>query len=235
MSTAKFSVVILTKNSDKHLEACLASAAFADEVLILDSGSTDNTLTIAEQMGVRIEHAKWLGFGLQKARAVNLATYDWVFVLDSDEQITKALANEIRTVLHNPDYYVYKVPRLNRFFGRWIYHGGLYPDMTIRLFNRKHAHFNERAVHEKVVTLKPVGALKSDIRHEAYDSIDAFIQKQNRYALLSAKKRSVIKACLSSHWTFIRMFFLKQGFRDGWHGYIIAKLYSQYSFWKYIQ
>ncbi len=234
MSHKPLSIVILTYNSEKHLQEVLHSASFADEVLILDSGSTDRTLQIAQKAGSRIEHQAWLGFGRQKQRAVDLASNNWVYVLDSDEVIPSNLRDEILKTLENPLFSAYTVPRLNYFFGKAIRHGGLYPDETLRLFDRRTAHFTEDAVHEKVVTDQSVGALKQPMVHYAYDSVEEFIAKQNRYSTLGAKPNR-FKALVNPIWTFLRMYVIKQGFRDGWQGYLIARLYAQYTFWKYVK
>ncbi len=144
------SVVIITKNEEKNIAHALNSANFADEVLVLDSGSTDKTLDIARELGARVEYQKWLGFGRQKNKAVELASNDWVFVLDADEQITEQLKDEIIETLKNPISDGFQIARLNNFFGKDIKTCGLYPDYTIRLFNRKKGAFNELPVHESV-------------------------------------------------------------------------------------
>jgi len=227
------SIVLLTRNSEKHLQEVLASAAFADEIVIYDGASTDNTLSIAEEFGARIEAQEpWQGFGAMKQQAVDLARNDWVFVLDSDEVITPALQREIQETLKNPECDGYLVPRLNYFFGKAIRHGGLYPDTTVRLFHRQKGRFTPDAVHEKVRIEGKIGTLKEPMKHYAYDSVEAFIAKQNRYSTLGAKSNR-IKALINPFWTFFRMYVVKRGFMDGWHGYIIARLYAQYTFWKY--
>ena len=229
------SVVILTHNSEKHLAEVLASAAFADETVILDGGSTDRTLEIARHAGVRIETQKeWLGFGRQKQRAVELARHDWVFVLDSDEVIEPPLRAEILRTLKAPEHAGYTVPRLNYFFGKAIRHGGLYPDATLRLFDRRKGRFTDDAVHEKVIVDGSVGALKAPMKHYAYDTVEQFIDKQNRYSTLGARSDR-LKALINPFWTFLRMYVIKRGFLDGWHGYLIARLYAQYTFWKYVK
>jgi len=232
----KLSVVLITHNSEKHLREVLASASFADEILLLDSGSEDDTLLIAETHGCRIERQKnWLGFGRQKQRAVDLATHSWIFVLDSDEVISEELKNEIVTLLSGePTHQGYLVPRVNWFFGKPIYHGGLYPDRTLRLFDRRHGRFTEDEVHEKVVVNGTTGILKHPMKHYAYDSVEQFIDKQNRYSSLGARPNR-LKALLNPLWTFIRVYLVKGGFLDGWHGYTVARLYAQYTFWKYIK
>ncbi len=233
-SINKLSIVIITKNEEAVIADAVRSASFADEVVVLDSGSSDKTVAIAKELGARVEQSEWLGFGKQKNLAVSLAKNDWVFVLDSDERITKELQEEIVQELQSPKAYGYFVPRLNRFFGKDIKTCGLYPDYTIRLFNRNFGAFNDVEVHESVQLDNP-GYLKNHMIHLAYDSIEEFIDKQNRYSSLNHKKRSIVKAIINPCWTFFKLYVLKKGFLDGWHGFIISRLYAQYTFWKYIK
>jgi len=230
----KLSVVIITKNEEGVIADTIKSAQFADEVLVLDSGSTDNTVQIAKELGARVELQEWLGFGKQKNKAVELASNDWVFVLDSDERITPELQIEILQELQDPQFTGYFIARLNKFFGKYIKHCGLYPDYTIRLFNRKFGSFNEVEVHESV-QLDKAGYLQNHMLHLAYNTIEEFISKQNRYSSLNHKKQSIFKSILNPYWTFFKIYFFKKGFLEGWHGFIIAKLYAQYTFWKYIK
>jgi len=230
----KLSVVIITKNSEKHIMDAVKSAGFADEVLVLDSGSVDETCKIAGELGARVEYQQWLGFGRQKQKAVDLAKNDWVFVLDSDERILPALKDEILNELQNPKFDAYYVARINNFWGRDIKHLGLYPDYTIRFFNRKKARFNDRDVHESVICECEKGYLKNPLKHLAYESIEEFIAKQNRYSSLGAKPNR-IKALFSPFWTFFKLYFIKLGFLEGWDGFVIARLYSEYTFWKYVK
>jgi glycosyltransferase involved in cell wall biosynthesis len=230
----KLSVVIITKNSEKFIGEAVKSALFADEVLVLDSGSEDDTLKIAENLGAKVEFQEWLGFARQKQKAVDLAKNDWVFVLDSDERILPGLRDEILTELQNPKFDAYYVARINNFWGRDIKRLGLYPDYSIRLFNRKKAKFNDRDVHESVVCECKKGYLKNPMKHLAYESIEEFITKQNRYSSIGAKPNR-LKALFSPFWTFFRLYFIKLGFLEGWDGFVIARLYSQYTFWKYIK
>lgn len=229
------SVLILTFNSQKYLDEVLKSASFADEILILDSGSSDDTRHIVNkyQNAKFISH-EWLGFGKMKNYGVNACKNAWVFVLDSDEIITQNLQREISNELKNPAFNAYKVARLNYFFGAPLRHLGLYPDYTIRLFNKNYANFSTEAVHEKVLTDCKIGALKEHFLHYAYENIEQFIAKQNRYSSLNPKK-SRLKALFSPFWTFFKLYVIKAGFLDGWRGFIVAKLYAQYTFWKYIK
>ena len=228
------SVVIITKNEEKFISDAIKSALWADEVLILDSGSEDKTCEIAKKLGARVEYQEWLGFGRQKQKAVSLAKNDWVFVLDSDERITNELKNEILNELKNPKFDAYFVARLNNFWGKNIKHLGLYPDYSIRFFNKKKAKFNDRDVHESVECECKKGYLKNHMIHLAYESIEEFIAKQNRYSSIGAKPNK-LKALFSPFWTFFKLYFIKLGFLEGWDGFVIAKLYSEYTFWKYIK
>ena len=235
MENGKLSIVILTKDSEKYLKEVLKSVEFADEVIIYDSGSSDKTLEIAKEF----ENTKifidtnWEGFGIQKQKAVEKAENRWVFVLDSDEVMTEELKKEISEVLKNPKNEAYFVSRLNNFFGKWMKHTGLFPDFSIRLFDKTKAKFNNRKVHESVES-ENVGYLKNYFLHYAYESIEEFIAKQNRYSSMGAKKNK-FKAVISPYWTFFKLYFLKLGFLDGWEGFIVSKLYAEYTFWKYIK
>ncbi len=229
----KLSIVILTFNSQKYLSKVLNSCTFANEVVVVDSGSTDNTLEIANTFkNTKILHQKWLGFGKQKQYGVEASQNYWVFVLDSDEIITDKLKNEILSL--NFTCKAYFVPRLNYFFGKPIRHCGLYPDATLRLFDKNYAKFSEDEVHEKIITNEKTATLKNHMLHFAYENIEEFIVKQNRYSSLNKKDR-VLKALLSPYWTFFKIYFLRLGFLEGWRGFVIAKLYAQYTFWKYIK
>ena len=227
------SVVIIAKNEEKFIGDAIKSAKFADEILILDSDSTDDTSKIAKQLGARVENQVWLGFGPQKNRAVDLAANDWVFVLDSDERISSKLQSEIIATLNNPSCDGYLVARLNNFFGKDIRTCGLYPDYSVRLFNRTKGKFDNVPVHESVQIDGKVKKLNNHMIHLAYDNVGEFIAKQKRYSKLSQKKKNIFKALMNPCWTFFKLYFIKLGFLDGCHGYIIAKIYAKYTFWKY--
>ena len=190
----KLSVVIISKNEENFIEDAVKSASFANEVLILDSGSSDRTCNIAKKLGAKVEYQEWLGFGKQKQKAVELASNDWVFVLDSDERFTSDLQKEILKLLSNPEKKGYFVPRLNNFWGKDIKSCGLYPDYSLRLFNRNSGRFNDREVHESVIIEDEAGYLKNHMKHLAYDNIEQFINKQNKYSSLSQKKKNIFKA-----------------------------------------
>jgi len=229
----KLSIVIITKNEEKFIFDALKSAIFADEVVILDSGSEDQTCNIAKKIGARVEQQAWLGFGAQKNKAVELADNDWVFVLDADERITPELRDEIISTLKNPQFDGYRIARLNNFFGKYIKTCGLYPDYSIRLFDRCKGRFNDVTVHESVQIQGKIDKLKNHMIHLAFDTVEEFSNKQKKYAKLSQKNKSLVKAFISPIWTFLKIYIVRLGFIEGWRGFIIAKVYAQYTFWKY--
>jgi len=229
----QLSVVIISKNEEKFIADAVKSALFADEVLVLDSGSTDGTCTVAQQLGAKVLHQDWLGFGAQKNKAVELAKNDWVFVLDSDERITPELQSEILNILKESTADGYHVARLNNFFGKNIRHCGLYPDYSIRLFNRCKGRFNDVTVHESVQIQGKTDKLKNHMLHLAFNTVSEFTDKQRKYAKLSQKKKNLIKAFISPIWTFLKIYIFRLGFLEGWRGFVIAKVYAQYTFWKY--
>jgi len=231
----QLSIVIITKNEESFIEEAIKSAQFADEILVLDSDSEDRTCHLAEQLGARVEKHKWLGFGPQKNLAVSLANNDWVFVLDSDERISTKLQSEIISTLNNPHSDGYLVARLNNFFGKNIKTCGLYPDYSIRLFNRKKGKFNNAQVHESVKIDGKTSKLDHHMIHLAYANVDEFIHKQKMYSKLSNKNKNIFKAFFSPCWVFFKIYILRLGFIDGWHGFVIAKVYAKYTFWKYIK
>ena len=229
----KLTVVIITFNEEKNIEEAILSASFASEVIVLDSGSTDSTCKLVKLNGGKLFHQDWLGFGPQKNCAIDLATNDWVFVLDADERFTPELQTEILSLLKNPRCDGYFVARLNKFFGKYIKFCGLYPDYSIRLFNRKKARYSNSQVHESVQLQGKSKNLKNHLLHFAYDSTYEFIEKQKKYASLSQKQKNIFKACLSPIWVFIKIYFLRLGFLDGWRGLVISITYARYTFWKY--
>ena len=231
----KLSVVIISKNEEKFIADAVKSALFSDEVLVLDSGSTDGTCVIAQNLGAKVIHQDWLGFGMQKNKVVELASNDWVFVLDADERITAELQAEILTTLKNPLAGGYYVARLNKFFGKYIRHCGLYPDYSIRLFNRHQGKFNDVAVHESVQIKTTTEKLKNHMIHLAFDSVSEFTNKQRKYAALSQKNKNIVKAFISPIWIFLKIYIFRLGFVEGWRGFVIAKVYAQYTFWKYFK
>lgn len=235
------SVVIIAFNEEKNVRAALESAKWADEVVVVDSFSTDKTPDICREYTDRVYQEKWRGFSGQKTYAVGLARNDWVFVLDADERFTDELIREISGLMFEGQSMAgYYVPRRNHFMGREIKHCGWSPDYSIRLFDRKRGAFKDRAVHEAVELSGEAGYLKAPMLHYTYDSISDYIIRMDKYSALAAEEmrkegRSAGPSdmALNPVFTFLKMFLVRQGFRDGIHGLVISMLYSFYTFSKY--
>lgn len=224
---APLSVVLITRNAGAQLHASLDSARFADEVVVVDSGSDDDTVQIAASFGARIIHQSWLGYGPQKQFAVECACNDWVLCLDADERVTPALASSIHDALAAPGAAAYRMARRNRFLGRWLRHGEGYPDWSVRLFDRRRARWSDDVVHERVLCEGPVATLAGDLRHESAESLDAYLAKQNRYTTLQAQKlheqgrnASVLQLLFSPALRFFKFYVLRLGFLDGVAGLV---------------
>ena len=235
------SVIIIARNEARHIEACLASVSFADEWVVVDSASTDNTAELARKWGARvITTTDWPGFGPQKNRALDLATSDWVLSIDADERVTPQLAAEIQATLSNPGHDAFDVPRLSSFCGKPIRHSGWWPDYVLRLFKRGTARFTDVAVHERVQPGGSVGKLQAHLTHQAYDNLDALLVKINRYSTDAAammhargKTTSILGALGHGFWTFIRIYLIRRGFLDGRHGLVLVVAASAGSFFRY--
>lgn len=239
-SRQPLSVVIITLNAASQLEACLESAHFADEIIVVDSGSTDGTQALAERYGAQVIQQDWLGFGPQKQFAVDAAKHDWVLCLDADERVSPALKDAIIFALKAPCTVAFRFPRCNRFLGRYLKHGEGYPDWSLRLFDRRQARWSKDAVHEKVETSAPFGELTGDLFHDSAESITSYLTKQNRYTSLAAemaikagKRAGLSQLVLSPFVRFIKFYLIRQGFRDGLPGLIHIAIGCFNSFSKY--
>lgn len=238
--TVPFSAVYITHNAKERLEESLTSVSFADEILIVDSGSTDSTLTIAQKFNARVIHKEWMGFGAQKAFAVKNAQNDWVLSLDADEVLTKELAQSIQCFLENPPALAARFARANVFLGRILRHGEGYPDWTLRLFHRNAAYWSEDAVHEKVIFTGTPATLKGDLIHHSADDLTTYIAKQNRYtnllaeaAIEEAVPASAVKLILSPLFRFVKFYFFRLGFLDGVPGLIHILMGCMHSLMKH--
>ena len=231
MEKIPLSIVIITKNAASQLGACLESVRFADEVVVVDSGSEDGTVALAQSAGARVIGHTWLGFGRQKQFAVNAAKHDWVLCLDADERVTPSLEASIigafQTMLHDsPTQFAWRMPRRNSFLGRWLKHGEGYPDYSLRLFNRNHAAWSNDEVHETVITTSSIGTLQGDLLHDSAETVEAYLAKQNRYSSLHAQalydqgvRVGYGKLLLSPFARFVKFYFLRLGFLDGGAGF----------------
>ena len=235
------SVVLITLNAAAQLRPCLESAAFADEILVVDSGSSDGTQELATACGARVLHQDWLGFGPQKHFAVTQAAHDWVLCLDADERVTPELATAIGAALASgSDVAAFRFARCNRFLGRYLRHGEGYPDWSLRLFDRRRARWSDDAVHEKVVSDGPVGTLAGDLLHDSAETIAAYLTKQNRYTTLAAEaavaagqRARAGKVWASPLLRFCKFFIVRRGYRDGLPGFIHIVIGCFNSFTKY--
>ena len=235
------SVVLITKDAATQLEACLASASFADEILVVDSGSADRTVEIARSHGARVIEREWAGYGPQKQFAVESARHDWVLCLDADERVSPALRDRITTLLAGNPAGAYAIPRCNRFLGRWLRHGEGYPDWSVRLFDRRQARWSNDSVHEKVICSTPPVRLKGgDLMHESAESLSRYLDKQNRYTSLQAERLSaagrranVAQMLLSPLIRFLKFYLFRLGFLDGVAGFVHIVIGCMNSFHKY--
>ncbi len=239
---AKLSVVLITQDAASQIEACLASVAFADEVLVVDSGSTDATIAIAGRHGARVLHHDWPGYGAQKQFAVEQAAHDWVLCVDADERVTKALAENIAKTLVSQQFPAYCMARANVFMGRVLRHGEGYPDWSLRLFNRRHARWSDDPVHESVIPAEPaaVGTLAGDLIHESSENLASYLAKQNKYTSLQAerlfrdgKRAGWARVAFAPLVRFIKFYIVRLGFLDGVPGLIHILIGCQNSMLKY--
>ena len=237
------SVAIICKNEEKRIEQCLRSVSWADEIVIVDSGSSDRTLEIARQYTDKIfVNTDWKGFGPQRQIAEAHASHDWILAIDSDEVITDDLRRDIITAIADADEAtVYRFNRLTSFCNKFIRHSGWHPDRIVRLYNRKHYGYNDAHVHEAVNCQgAKVVDLKGILLHYQMDSLEDYIDKRNRYARAWAeaqyekgRKTHVAEILLRSFFAFFRHYVIRLGVLDGYHGVLIATIQMQYTFNKY--
>ena len=237
------SIIVITKNEAHNIEACLRSVAFADEVIVLDSGSTDATVRLATSMGAKVSQClDWEGFGIQKNRALSLATSDWVLSIDADERVPRGLQAEIRAVIEAPVCDAYAVPRLSAYCGQYMRHSGWFPDRVTRLFRRQSARFSDDLVHEKLLADGRVGQLGCELLHESFVDLEAVLDKMNRYSTAGAqslfrkgKSASVGQAIGHGIWAFMRTYFFRLGFLDGRLGLVLAISNAEGTYYRYLK
>jgi glycosyltransferase involved in cell wall biosynthesis len=226
------SAVIITKNEEANIGRCLQSLDWVDEIIVVDSGSEDDTRQIAAEAGVVVYETVWTGFGPAKAFGVDRATSRWILSVDADEVVTDELAREIREVLSiGTNRHGFDIPRLTNFLGRWIRHCGWYPDRVLRMFLKAHGNFNDAPVHERVILDGDIGHLDSDLRHYSYPTLEHYLTKSNRYTTLGAqqafengRRAGWFDLVIRPPVSFISHFISRQGFRDGLEGLLISVL-----------
>jgi glycosyltransferase involved in cell wall biosynthesis len=234
------SAVLITRNAAAVLDGCLESLAFVDDIVVVDSASSDGTLEVAARRGARVVQKEWLGFGRQKQFAVEQARHDWVLCIDSDERVSPELAASIRAALASPVSPVYRMARRNRFLGRWLGHGEGYPDWSPRLFNRLNARWSEDLVHEKVLYAVTPGTLKGDLMHDSSDDLATYLDRQNRYTTLAARQAfergrgaNALHLLLSPVVRFFKFYVFRLGFLDGLPGLLHISIGCMNSYMKY--
>ena len=239
------SVILITRNEEANLADCLASLeGIAQQIVVVDTNSTDLTLQIAKKHGAMIaQPADWPGFGPQKNRALELATSEWVLSLDADERLTPALRSEILTAINHPAQVdCFAIPRLSWYCGRFIRHYGWSPDYVDRLFKRGTAHFSDDLVHERLIPNGQVAKLENPMLHFSFMNFSQVLQKIDRYSTASAeqafakgKRSNPLKAILHGLWAFIRTYFIRAGFLDGYQGLALALSNAEGSYYRYMK
>ncbi|BCA80110.1 glycosyltransferase family 2 protein [Desulfuromonas sp. AOP6] len=244
MDKATISVVMIVKNEESKIESCLRSLSWADELIILDSGSTDLTVEICRKYtkNVYIENV-WHGFGAQRQLAESYASGDWIFAIDGDEEVTEKLSKEIQGVVETDARdKVYAVPRLTWAFGSFVRHSGWYPDYVVRLYPRKRAQYNDAVVHERVIFGSDMNLhyLKNDLLHYSYTNLESWVAKSARYSALwaEAKHAEGVRCTFADSIThsimfFLRVYVVKRGFLDGAAGFMVAATGAFSRFLKY--
>jgi glycosyltransferase involved in cell wall biosynthesis len=237
------SVIVITKNEESNIERCLASVSWADEIVVLDSGSTDDTVAICRKYTQHVHQTDWPGFGPQKNRALERVSGEWVLSLDADEWVTPASRTEITRAMEEPqDAVAFRLPRLSSFCGRFMRHSGWWPDHVVRLFRRGSAKFSDDAVHERVIVNGKIGTLQEPLMHETFVDLDDLLAKMNNYSTLSAqdlhrdgKRSGLLRAVARAAWAFVRTYFLRGGFLDGREGFMLAVATAEGTYYRYVK
>lgn len=235
------SVILITKNEAANIRDCLQSVSWADEIIVVDSGSTDSTASIAREMGAQVYvHPDWPGFGPQKNRALGYAGKDWVFSIDADERVTPELRAELEQAMHKASADGYYCPRLSQFCGQFVHHSGWYPDYVLRLFKRGVGRFSDSLVHESVLLTGNTSKLKNPLLHYSYLTLNDVERKVEHYSSAAAqqmfqsgKRSSWLRAMLSAGWAFVRTYIVRLGLLDGGAGWNIARMNARTTFLKY--
>lgn len=239
------SVILIVKNEARHLAECLATVSWAKEIIVIDSGSTDDTVPIANQWATRVEVMDWPGFGRQKNRALDLATCDWVLSIDADERVTSELAVEIRNFLQSPQAHqvvACTLPRLSSYCGRPMKHSGWWPDPVARLFRRQSCRFSDDRVHERLLTKGPLHPMTQLLLHESFHSLEQVLDKVNHYSTEGALKlwergRQATLGTALAHgaWAFLRTYFFQKGFLDGREGFLVSVSNAEGTYYRYLK
>jgi glycosyltransferase involved in cell wall biosynthesis len=236
------SVVVITKNEESVIGRCLQSVAWADEIVVVDSGSTDGTRDICLRAGAKFHLADWPGPGPQRNRAIDLATGDWVLALDADEWVSAELQEELKQTMQAGGNDAFRIPRRSSYCGRAMRHSGWWPDYVSRLFKRGSARFAGGIVHDHLVAQGPLGTLKHPLLHEAFTDLEEVLQKVNSYSSWGAQtlhergiRAGIGKALGHGLWAFVRTYILRAGFLDGREGLMLAISNAEGAYYKYVK
>ncbi len=235
------SAILITKNEEHNIERCLRSVEWVDEIIVVDSDSTDKTVELARKFNAKVFSPEWRGFGPTKQYALEQAGGDWILSIDADEEVSFTLKNEILQLLDSgPEADGYSIPRKTQFLGRWILHSGWYPDYVLRFFKKSKGHFTSALVHEKIEVDGPTLRLHNPMMHYSYPTLEDYIRKLDQYSSLGAqelfdagRKFKSIQLIFKPPASFLRKYIVQQGWRDGWEGFLIAYLTSTGTLLKY--
>jgi glycosyltransferase involved in cell wall biosynthesis len=236
-------VTLITKNESMHIRNCLESVRWADEIIVLDSGSTDDTAAICREYTDKVFLTDWPGFGVQKNRAIEKAAGEWILSIDADESVPEALRREIEGAIARPENRVaYRIPRLSSYCGRFMRHSGWRPDYVTRLFRRGSARFSDDLVHERLVVQGITGTLSTSLIHRAFDDLEEVIETANAYSSASAlmmhrqqQKASLMDAVFHGLWGFLHAYVIRAGFMDGREGFMLAVSNAEGTYYKYLK
>ena len=243
-SPLKLSVTIITKNEGDAIYDCLESVRWADEIVVVDSGSADNTVEICRSFGAKVLVTEdWPGFGMQKNRALNLATNAWVLSIDADERVSAALREEIEAVIQQSSGdFALRMPRQSSYCGQFVRYSGWWPYYVIRLFPRKDAKFSDDLVHERILFSGEIRTLKNPLLHISYKNLEEVLEKTNRYSTAGAimlhrqgKTASLSGAVARGCWAFFRTYVIRLGFLDGRVGFMLAISNAETTYYKYLK
>ncbi|MEA1981791.1 MAG: glycosyltransferase family 2 protein [candidate division Zixibacteria bacterium] len=237
----KISAVIITKNEEKNITRCLESLKWVDEIIVVDSESTDKTVEIAKSFNAKIVSPIWEGYGKAKNSGVDAACGEWILSVDADEELSEKLKVEIKEIINNSDacdgYYL---KRKTKFMGQWILHCGWYPDYILRLFKKSKGRFDDKVIHERVIVMGTTGKTNGELLHYSYESLEQYFEKFNRYTTISAKeefskgtKVGVVKLFIKTFAAFVKHYIIKLGLLDGTVGFVISVLSAKAVFVKY--
>jgi glycosyltransferase involved in cell wall biosynthesis len=236
-------VTVISKNEVDFIGICLDSVKWADEIIVVDSGSTDGTVELCRGYTDKIMLTDWPGFGPQKNRALAMATSEWVLSLDADEQVSPELKQEILSVISAPgDYVAFDLPRRSSYCGRRIRHSGWWPDYVTRLFRRGSARFSNDLVHERLIVNGHIGRLREPLIHVAFENLEDVLGTMNRYSTMGArmmhdraKKATMATALLHGFWSFFHTYVVRAGFLDGREGFMLAISNAEGTYYKYLK